>query len=143
MSVENIADEGVRNGGTSIWAREGHVVNHNGHSPRTPIRWIRGIRAIHGSGAANLSPSSFIFINLEMAGVLLSLRSIARWHDVVAARGGGTMRSTKLELASVGAFALIVAGFWFSLTGEGAWGRRDDKSPRSLESVWSKKGVMK
>ena len=38
------------------------------------------------------------------------------------------MRSTKLELASVGAVALIVAGFVFSPTGEGAWGRRDDKS---------------
>ena len=38
------------------------------------------------------------------------------------------MRSTKLELAGVGAFALIVAGFGFSPTDEGAWGRRDDKS---------------
>ena len=38
------------------------------------------------------------------------------------------MRSTKLELASVGAFALIVAGFGFTPTDEGAGGRRDDKS---------------
>ena len=36
------------------------------------------------------------------------------------------MRSTKLELACVRAFALIVVGF--SPTDEGAWGRRDDKS---------------
>ena len=36
--------------------------------------------------------------------------------------------STKLELAPVGAFALIVAGFGFSPTGEGAGGRRNDKS---------------
>ena len=40
------------------------------------------------------------------------------------------MRSTKLELAAVGAFALIVAGFGFSPTDEGAGGRRDDKSPQ-------------
>ena len=55
------------------------------------------------------------------------------------------MRSTKLELACVGAFALIVAGFGFSPTDEGAWGRRDDKveSPMSRESVWSEKGVTK
>jgi hypothetical protein len=38
------------------------------------------------------------------------------------------MRSTKLELASVGPFALIVAGFGFSPTDEDAWGHRDDKS---------------
>ncbi len=38
------------------------------------------------------------------------------------------MRGTKLELASIGAFTLIVAGFGFTLTDEGAWGRRDDKS---------------
>ena len=37
------------------------------------------------------------------------------------------MRSTKLELASVGAFALIVAGFGFTPTDEGAGGRRDGK----------------
>jgi len=82
----------------AIWASEVHVVNHNGPSLRTPIRWIRGIRgirAIHRSGAANLSPPSFIFINLEMAGVLLSLRSIARWHDVIAARGGGNNEEYK------------------------------------------------
>ena len=83
---------------------------------------------IHGSGNLDLSLFSFTFINLEMAGVLLYLRLIARWHEVIAQRGGGTMRSTKLELASVGAFALIVAGFGFSQTDEGAWGRRDDKS---------------
>jgi hypothetical protein len=35
------------------------------------------------------------------------------------------MRSTDLELASVGAFALIVPG---STRDEGAGGRRDDKS---------------
>ena len=38
------------------------------------------------------------------------------------------MRSTKLELASVGAFTLIVAGFRFTPTDEGAGGRRDGKS---------------
>jgi len=38
------------------------------------------------------------------------------------------MRSTKLELTSVGAFALIVAGFGFTPTDEGAGGRRDSKS---------------
>ena len=38
------------------------------------------------------------------------------------------MRSTKLELASVGAFALIVAGFGFIQTEEGAGGRRDGTS---------------
>jgi hypothetical protein len=55
------------------------------------------------------------------------------------------MRSTKLELASVGALALIVAGFGFSPTDEGAGGRRDDKSNSQglRESVWSEKGVMK
>ena len=37
------------------------------------------------------------------------------------------MRSIKLELASVGAFTLIVEGFGFSPTDEGAWGRRDGK----------------
>ena len=39
--------------------------------------------------------------------------------DVVAARREGTMRTIKLELASVGAFALIVAGFGFSPTEKG------------------------
>ena len=38
------------------------------------------------------------------------------------------MRTTKLDLAPEGAFGLIVAGFGFSPTDEGAWGRRDDKS---------------
>jgi hypothetical protein len=38
------------------------------------------------------------------------------------------MRSTKLELASIGAFPLIVAGFGFCPTDESAWGRGDDKS---------------
>jgi len=54
------------------------------------------------------------------------------------------LRSTKLELASVGAFALIVAGFGFTQTDEGAGVAGDGKSypPRSLESVWSEKGVM-
>ena len=37
------------------------------------------------------------------------------------------MRSTKRELASVEAFALIVT-FGFSPADEGTWGRRDDKS---------------
>ena len=55
------------------------------------------------------------------------------------------MRSTKLELASVGAFALIVAGFGFTPTDEGAGGAQGWQvvSPRSLESLWSEKGVMK
>jgi hypothetical protein len=55
------------------------------------------------------------------------------------------MRGTKLELASVGAFTLIVAGFGFTSTDEGAGGRGGWQvaSPRSLESVWSGKGVMK
>ena len=38
------------------------------------------------------------------------------------------MRSTKLELASVEAFALIVAGFGFTPTDAGAGGRRNGKS---------------
>jgi hypothetical protein len=37
------------------------------------IRGIHGILAIHGSRTRNLSPSSFIFINLEMAAALLLL----------------------------------------------------------------------
>jgi hypothetical protein len=55
------------------------------------------------------------------------------------------MRGTRLELASVEAFTLIVAGFGFSPTDEDAWGRGDHKSSptRSRESVWSEKGVMK
>ena len=54
------------------------------------------------------------------------------------------MRSTKLELASVGAFTLIVAGFGFTPTDEGAGAQGwQVASPRSLESVWSEKGVMK
>jgi hypothetical protein len=36
--------------------------------------------------------------------------------------------STKPGLAPVGAFALIVAGFGFTPTDEGAGGRRDGKS---------------
>ena len=35
---------------------------------------------------------------------------------------------SKLELASVGAFAVIVTGFGFCPTDESAWGRRNDKS---------------
>ena len=42
--------------------------------------------------------------------------------------------STKLELASVGAFALMVAGFGFTPTDEGAGGRRDGKSYRQGHS---------
>ncbi len=38
------------------------------------------------------------------------------------------MRGTKLELASIGAFALIVAGFGFTPKDEGAGGSRDGKS---------------
>jgi len=38
------------------------------------------------------------------------------------------MSSTKLELASFRAFALIVARFGFSPADEDAWGGRDDKS---------------
>jgi hypothetical protein len=38
------------------------------------------------------------------------------------------MRSTKLEIAFVGAFALMLAGFGFSPADEGAGGRRDDLS---------------
>jgi len=55
------------------------------------------------------------------------------------------MRSTKLELASVGAFALIATGFGFSPTDEGAGGSQGWQVgfPRLLESVWSEKGVMK
>jgi hypothetical protein len=54
------------------------------------------------------------------------------------------MRSAKLELASVGAFALIVAGFGFTRNGEGCrWQGGEVASPRLVESVWSDKGVMK
>jgi hypothetical protein len=55
------------------------------------------------------------------------------------------MRSTKPEAASVGAFAPIVAGFGFSPTDEGTLGPqgRQVEPPKSCESVWSEKGVMK
>jgi hypothetical protein len=55
---------------------------------RTPIRGIRGIRAIHAEPDRDLSPFYFIFINLKMAGVLLCLRLIARWYDVGAQEEG-------------------------------------------------------
>jgi len=62
---------------------------------RTPIRGIHGSRAINGHGDRSVSRFSFSFLNLEMAGVLLLLGSIATWHDAVAASGEGKMRSTR------------------------------------------------
>jgi len=47
---------------------------------RDPIRGIHGIRVIHGHEAGIYMPSSLIFMGLEMAGVLLLFRSIARWN---------------------------------------------------------------
>src|SRR5882724_3572774 len=54
---------------------------------------INGIRVIHGGETAVYRRFHFIFNNLQVAGVLLS--PISRMHDVVAATGEGTMRSTR------------------------------------------------
>jgi hypothetical protein len=62
---------------------------------------IRGIRGIHGISRNSRGrdrdplPSSFIFMELEMAIALHTHGSIATWPDAVAATRGGTMRSAR------------------------------------------------